>query len=360
MRTLRFIVLVMMVLCGLTSLSAQRSSIPYFPDTAEYKTLVCDLHMHTVFSDGLVWPTVRVDEAWREGLDAIALSDHIEYQPHKDDIPTNHKRPYEIALPKSKEMNVLLIKGAEITKSTPPGHYNAVLVTEIGPIDNPDVLDSVRVAAEQSAFVFWNHHTWQGVDKGQWEEVQTKMYENKWLHGMEVANGGTYYPQAHQWCLDKNLTMLGNSDIHQPSLYEIYTPLEHRTVTLVLAKERSIEAIREALFAGRTVVWYKNQLVGRETYLRPIYEASVSVSKVHQIQDNAGRFIVSNASMLDLEFERSGKAGPAKISVPARSSVLVKAAMGENGSAQTLSYVVKNLLIAPDKGLPVSIKVAAP
>jgi hypothetical protein len=77
------------------------------------------------------------------------------------------------------------------------------------------------------------------------------MYENKWLHGMEVANGSTYYPQAHQWCLDKNLTMIGSSDIHEPAVDVAYTPQQHRTVTLVLAKERSVEAIREAVFAGR-------------------------------------------------------------------------------------------------------------
>ena len=43
------------------------------PDPEGYRTLKCDFHIHTVFSDGLVWPTVRVDEAYREGLDAIAL-----------------------------------------------------------------------------------------------------------------------------------------------------------------------------------------------------------------------------------------------------------------------------------------------
>ena len=33
--------------------------------------------MHTVFSDGVVWPSVRVEEAWREGLDA-----HRHYRSH--------------------------------------------------------------------------------------------------------------------------------------------------------------------------------------------------------------------------------------------------------------------------------------
>jgi len=58
-----------------------------FPDVPGYKTLTCDLHMHTVFSDGAVWPIIRVDEAMRDGLDVIAITEHLEYQPHKEDIP---------------------------------------------------------------------------------------------------------------------------------------------------------------------------------------------------------------------------------------------------------------------------------
>ncbi len=67
------------------------------PEVPGYVTLKCDFHIHTVFSDGLVWPSLRAEEAWREGLDAIAITDHIEYQPHKADITTNHNRSYEIA-----------------------------------------------------------------------------------------------------------------------------------------------------------------------------------------------------------------------------------------------------------------------
>ncbi len=54
-----------------------------FPDIPGYETLICDFHMHTVFLDGLVWPTVRVSEAVEEGLDAISITDHIEYLPHE-------------------------------------------------------------------------------------------------------------------------------------------------------------------------------------------------------------------------------------------------------------------------------------
>lgn len=59
-----------------------------FPDILNYTTLKGDFHMHSVFSDGNVWPNQRVDEAWREGYDVIALTDHIEYQPKKR-LPKN-------------------------------------------------------------------------------------------------------------------------------------------------------------------------------------------------------------------------------------------------------------------------------
>ena len=49
-----------------------------FPDTGEYRTLVVDLHTHSVFSDGHVWPSIRVGEAIRDGLDAIAVTEHLE------------------------------------------------------------------------------------------------------------------------------------------------------------------------------------------------------------------------------------------------------------------------------------------
>ena len=112
-RTWRSKLAVMSVLVLLLPASAVLAQVRRelrIPDIMGYKTLKCDFHMHTVFSDGLVWPTVRVDEAWQEGLDAIAITDHIEYQPHQKDIPTNHNRSYEIALPRAKEKGILLIE----------------------------------------------------------------------------------------------------------------------------------------------------------------------------------------------------------------------------------------------------------
>lgn len=78
------------------NVQAQRRNEIQVPDLDGYTTLKCDFHMHTVFSDGLVWPTVRVDEAYREGLDAISLTEHIEYRPHKKDVVADHNRSFDL------------------------------------------------------------------------------------------------------------------------------------------------------------------------------------------------------------------------------------------------------------------------
>ena len=60
-----------------------------------------------------------------------------------------------------------------------------------------------------------------------------------------------------QWCLDKNLTMIGTSDIHQPIQTDYdFEKGEHRTMTFVFAKERSLQGIREALDNRRTAAYF--------------------------------------------------------------------------------------------------------
>ena len=51
------------------------------PDITGYKTLKCDFHIHTIYSDGNVTPDVRVLEAVSEGLDALAFTDHVYGKP---------------------------------------------------------------------------------------------------------------------------------------------------------------------------------------------------------------------------------------------------------------------------------------
>jgi hypothetical protein len=331
-----------------------------FPDILGYKTLKCDFHMHTVFSDGLVWPTVRVDEAWREGLDAISITDHIEYQPHKQDIPTNHNSPYKIALSQAKEKNILLIKGTEITRETPPGHFNAIFIQDANSLDTKDLFDVMKAAAKQNAFVFWNHPGWQPEHKG-WFDTHTTLYENKWMHGIEVVNGDSYYPEAHQWCLEKNLTLMSNSDIHEPSILPESSPENHRSMTLVFARQRSIDAVKEALVEGRTTAWFKNQLIGREKYLDAIFKESIEISKPYNKYKDTIWIEIKNNADIDIDLKRVGTLGPTQLTLAANATTILKTGTGAEADKVPeqieMSYTARNFLIAPDKGLPVTLTI---
>jgi hypothetical protein len=328
------------------------------PDILGCKTLKCDFHLHTVFSDGLVWPTVRVDEAWQEGLDAIAITDHIEYQPHKKDIPTNHNRSYEIALPRAKEMGILLIQGAEITRDTPPGHFNALFLNDIKPLDTNDLLDCMAAADKQGAFIWWNHPDWIPERKG-WFDIHTTLYEKKYLRGIEVVNGKSYYPDVHGWALEKNLTFLGNSDMHQPAGLEPMPPGGHRPMTLVFAKDKSIPALKEALIAGRTAIWFENKVIGRKEYVEALFKAAVRVADMEREGNKVVRFTIRNDSDLPIELQRVGKLGPKDMNLPANTSARVKIDVARTEEQIELTYVANNFLVAPKKGLPVKLVIAA-
>ena len=86
-----------------------------------------DLDMHTIFSDGNVWPNIRVQEALRDNLDVISLTEDLEYQPHSEDIPhPDRNRSYEIALQEAKDHDLLILRCWEIARDAPKGHNNAV------------------------------------------------------------------------------------------------------------------------------------------------------------------------------------------------------------------------------------------
>ncbi|MCS7239066.1 MAG: Sb-PDE family phosphodiesterase [Thermoguttaceae bacterium] len=338
--------------------------LPALPGT---QAMACDFHMHTVFSDGSVWPRVRVDEAWRLGLHAIAITDHVEYQPWKDDVKTeNLDRSFELAAGPSREHNILLIRGAEITRDTPPGHFNAIFLKEVQPLarlqqvakgDDAGLLEAFRVAAEQGAFIFWNHPGWKGPELGQWGPIQEELFKRGWLHGIEICNGATYYREAHEYALERNLTLIGTSDIHGPDLNRRTTPEEHRTLTIAFVEERSPEGLRSALLAGKTVVWYQDMLIGRQAILESLFPATVEVLPPHLRTQNRVYFILRNRSAVPVKMERTGKVGPATITIPGEATVLVWVGTNQPKAPLELQYVITNWWIAPDTGLPVVLRI---
>jgi hypothetical protein len=284
----------------------------YFPDIPGYQTLTCDFHMHTVFSDGSVWPNVRVQEANREGIDCISTTEHLEYQPHSEDIAhPDRNRAYEIASEAAEGTPLIVVNGSEITRSMPPGHTNAIFIEDANLLLQEEAMDAFDEARKQKAFVFTNHPNWTAQrDDGiaRYEPMHLELIEAGMLHGIEIVNETTFSEEAIGLALEYNLTFIGTSDIHGlvDWLYEIPHG-GHRPLTLVFAGERTKESMKTALFEQQTVVWFNDMFMGRQEWLNPILRASLdfevvgyggetSVLNVKITNPTHSRFILQNQS----------------------------------------------------------------
>ena len=329
----------------------------HFPDLEGYKTLKCDLHMHTVFSDGHVWPTTRVGEVWQQGLDCISITDHFEYRPHSKDVSKDLNRTYELCADLAKQLDMLLIRGGEITKRTPPGHFNVIFVKDLGPLNDPDIMKQAKLAVEQGGFMFWNHPL---LWDGRWTDTHEKLYKAGLLRGIEICNSHNQKITrgAFRIALEKDLTLLGNSDVHPPFQFQRTTSDNHRTMTLVFAKERTLAAVQEALNEKRTIVWQDDTIYGREKWMAPFFERSIRVSKPTLRVKNKMWIMIENLTSADIQLERVGKIGPPKLTLPARSTTNTWIRVTPKGPAPTeLQYKAVNFLIGPDKPLPVTLKI---
>ena len=352
-----------------------------FPDIPGHKTLKCDFHLHSVFSDGYVWPSIRVTEAVKDGLDAISITDHLEYQPHEEDIPhKDRNRSYQVALEQIEEIEdedekIIVINGVEITRDMPPGHANAIFIKDANkllPDDPNDTMKVFREAKKQGAFIFWNHPAWldqrpDGI--ATLTDMHHKLLKERLLHGIEIVNGRTYSDEALQIAIDHNLTILGNSDIHDLIDWRINIPEGgHRPVTLVFAKEKTEQALKEALENRRTAVWFDNTLIGTSEYLVPLIQESLKVKDieifieeeeeekilVHSVEienHSDADFILMNQS--NYTFHNQSDIITAK----AHSTTKIQVKTLKEPSAFDLKFKILNAVIAPKKHPTVNFKV---
>ena len=342
---------------------SQSRQIIHLPDFEGYKTLKCDFHMHTVFSDGTVWPTVRVEEAWNEGLDAIAITDHIEYRPHSKDVIADHNRSFDIASPLARELDIILIKGAEITRNMPPGHLNALFIKNANLLDREDVMDALKEARDQGAFLIWNHPGWkaQQPDSTVWFTEHTQLLNNKLMQGIEVFNETEYYPEALEWANEKKLTIFANSDVHDPMI----VCSGHRPMTLVFAKNRTEAGIKEALLARRTAAYFGNTLIGKSALLEPFFLASLRYDKSPLLLDNGVNKAVKITNLSDIDYELElvqpgvGVEAPQSVTLKAQHVTVLDIAGNSDEIASAaqidLYYEVKNILTAPGQNLVVTL-----
>ncbi len=362
-----------------------------FPDVQEKQTLVVDLHTHSVFSDGHVWPKIRVEESIRDGLDAMAVTEHLEYQPHRADIlHPDRNRSFAEAAEAAKNSTLLVISGSEITREAPAGHMNAIFVEDSNkllkvPADAGAITDTigyykaahgwpadeaVKAANAQGAFVFWNHPYWtaQKADGiALLDDFHAGLIKAGQLHGIEIANGDDYSEEAHVIAMKHDLVMLGVSDVHDLIDWD-YSPLAggHRPVTLVFTADRSIDGIRKALFAKQNVVWFKNLLIGRAPELIPLLQASLTVDPSTTRFQNADVAVVTLQNHSDAEFMLQNKSthtfmGAADIvSVPAHGKTELAVKIPKGDAKVSLEFTVLNALLAPKQPAVMSFTALLP
>ncbi|MGN0231817.1 MAG: PHP domain-containing protein, partial [Muribaculaceae bacterium] len=160
------------------------------PKVDGYTVLKADLHCHTVYSDASTTPEYRVLEAWTDGLDVLAITDHVEYRrweptmlkflkgylpadtkavnhnvigkaADKSGIQADLNVPYNAARKEAEAYGITIIPGVEITRSPETiGHYNALFVEDANTIYDADPAQSMRNARSQGALIMHNHPGW--------------------------------------------------------------------------------------------------------------------------------------------------------------------------------------------------------
>jgi len=339
--------------------------------------LPVDLHTHSVFSDGMVWPDIRVEEAKRDALFAMAVSEHLEYQPKAKDIPhADRNRSFQVATDAAAvkpdatgadARPLMVINGSEITKLTIAngGHMNAVFLTDANALNGlADARKQLEAANAQGAFTFWNHPYWHAQRPNGVAELTPKHAEYikaGLLHGIEVVNGADFSEEAFKIALDNNLTVMGTSDIH--GLIDWDYDLAnggHRTATLVLTKSATADGLKAALKAGDTVAIYNDSLIGRPANVEAVARASLKV----EAGDYMGStrmvpVMFTNTSPVDFLIESTGGQGfydEARVfTVKGHSSFTVMVPNVQDKANLRLTLKLLNTWVAPKEHLSIEV-----
>lgn len=314
------------------------------PDIQGYHTLKCDFHIHTVFSDGEVWPSVRVKEAWRQGLDAIAITDHIEYRPHTDQLSGDFNSADNIARKTANDLGFILIKGSEITRQKPLGHLNALFLTDSNPLDVKDPLQAIDIARSQGAVILWNHPGWPD-NQSTIYPVHEQLLANHKIDMVEVHNYMEYYPLSFDWIAKYNIAPSANSDTHNTIENEFGTDRMLRPMTLVFAKDRSEAGIKEALLARRTAALFNGNVMARQEWAEQLFRSSIDYRIIRQSEGSV-TLEVENRS--DIPYTLKNSKNDLMV-LPAQKAVILNLIPGER-------LRVMNVFVGHNRNLEIPVE----
>ena len=302
------------------------------PQVNGYNVYKADLHTHSIFSDGSVAPEYRVKEAWLDGLDVMAVTEHIEYRRHeptfvkylenyekknveavnydlinepadKGGIKVDLNMVVELSQQAAAQYGLLIIPGVEITRHPQMiGHYNALFTTDNNTIYDADPLQSFRNAKAQGALIQHNHPGWQRKSLDM-PEFEVQAYGEGLIDGIEIMNGSEFYPKAVERAKEHGLFVSANTDVHGITATDYP---ESRNMTFILAKEKTLPAIREAIEAHRTLAYAFGNVAGDEQLLKDFFLACVKFEPVMKDYKNRQIFTITNTTSIPFAFRIGG------------------------------------------------------
>ena len=353
----------------------------YIPQVMGYNVYKADLHTHTIYSDGDMTPALRVNEAWCDGLDIIAITDHMEYRrieremfqymdryvdpalrgkgavntnvlnrdPDSKGILVDFNVGSKAAAKEAKRLGIMAIQGVEITRGK-LGDYNALFTTDNNALYDPNLEQTIRNARAQGAFIMHNHPQYSKRTESTLPKHCEDFYAKGLIDGIELANGFNRYDRLFDYCFKGNYTPFATSDSHYlmsarfPNAGKEY----YRNMTLILAKDCTEESIKEALYAHRTIAYSANILIGEEELLTELFKACVEVRKVGTDWKKLG-VVVKNNSSLPFAVSKDGKN---EYVVPANGTAIVYVRRGD----KVLNLTVTNMLYGVGKSPKISFK----
>ena len=242
-----------------------------------------DNHLHTCYSDGREAPENMAAASCKLGYDYCLITDHRNYEPSLR----------AAAFFEAAGADFLVIPGEEVHSPDNPVHiinfggkasvnawwkeddteYRSAVAEEMNTIKEP-MVEKDRYAAAASQVVFDKirsvgglsvlcHPHWvlpNGFNEA--EDITDYLFDHKRFDVLELLAGGAYEKGTQlqlSYYRDKAaMPILGSSDAHgcfggglEPGFY-----------TIVLAKDMTVESIKDAVKKGHTIAGDKNKLVG--------------------------------------------------------------------------------------------------
>jgi len=124
-------------------------------------------------------------------------------------------------------------------------------------------------------------------------------------------------------------------------------------MTLVFARERTHDALKEAMFAGRTLAYFNDMIAGKEEYARPFFKECISVGKPYYTGEKNKYFEVRNDSDIPFILENGVPGAPPSITLKPNSITRVEVS---NKVTAPLTYDVKNVITGENEVLKIELK----